>query len=218
MIEAMEEKFKVLAENFKSNPSVTCVNRLVDDGTNSLGAIIKETGFPSELDFLSVDIDGLDYEIFSGLNIRPRVISIEVNAAHAPDADLELPRTVAATSVGQPMSVFMRIAQIKGYSLVCYSGNAFFVRDDIVKEYFLEVLTPVAAYESYLRHLEPLAREWMYLVTHGLIRPHRLYHNSRVTFQNLGIKPWRCIPMIFLAAKMFLIHVKGFLHARLFGG
>ena len=218
MIEAMDEKFKVLVRNFHDNPRVTCVNRLVDDDKNSLGAIIKETGFPGELDFLSVDIDGLDYEIYSGLNIRPRVICIEVNAAHAPDADLELSRDLAATSVGQPMEVFMRIARAKGYSLVCYSGNAFFVRDDIVRQHALEIVTPVAAYESYLKHLESPAREWMYLVTHGLIRPHRFYHNSRVTFQNLDIKPWRCIPMILLAAKMFLLHLKGFLQARLSRG
>lgn len=215
MIEAMDEKFKMLVRNFHDNPRVTCVNRLVDACNNSLGAIIKETGFPIELDFLSVDIDGLDYEIFSGLNIRPRVISIEVNAAHAPDSDLELPRDRAATSIGQPMGVFTRIARAKGYSLVCYSGNAFFVRDDIVGHHSLEIVTPVAAYESYLKHLEPPAREWMYLVTHGLIRPHCFYHNSRMTFQNLDIKPWRCIPMAFLAAKMFLLHLKGFLQTWL---
>ena len=215
MIEAMPEKFRVLVQNFRSNPRVTCVHRLVDHGKNSLGAIVKETGFPTTLDFLSIDIDGLDYEIFAGLDLRPRVICIEVNAAHAPETAEELPREVAANIVGQPMKVFLKTAHEKGYSLVCYSGNAFFVREDVVRQHGLAVLTAEAAYESYLRHLEPAAREWLYLVTRGLIRPHRRYPNPHIRLRPLSILPVRWLPMLFRAARMFLAHVTGYIRSRL---
>lgn len=213
-IEAMPNKFEVLQRNFRDNPRVTCVNRLVDAGKDSLGSIVQETGFPSVMDFLSVDIDGLDYEIFRGLDLRPRVICIEVNAAHAPETAEELPRAVAANSVGQPMKVFMRTAREKGYSLVAYTGNAFFVRDDVVREKGLAVLTAAAAYDDYLRHLDAPTKEWLYLVTRGLIRPYRRYLNSQLSFRSLGIKPRRLLPMAARATAMLVAHAFGFIRTR----
>jgi hypothetical protein len=55
MIEGDSARSRELQETYRENAAVTCVNRFVDDGKNSLGAIMKETGFPS-LEFLSVDI------------------------------------------------------------------------------------------------------------------------------------------------------------------
>ena len=213
-IEAMTNKFEVLVQNFRDNPYVTCVNRLVDAEKSSLGAIVKETGFPPVLDFLSVDIDGLDYEIFRGLDLRPRVICIEVNAAHAPETEEELPRAVAANSVGQPMKVFLKTAREKGYSLVCYTGNAFLVRDDIVKQHGLATFTPEAAYLRYLQHLDSATKEWLFLVTRGWIRPYRHYANPHLGLRALGISPIRFVPMFFRAAGMFLSHAFGFIRTR----
>lgn len=186
----------------------------MDAEKNSLGSIVKETGFPPVLDFLSVDIDGLDYEIFRDLDLRPRVICIEVNAAHAPETEEELPRAAAANSVGQPMKVFLKTARAKGYSLVCYTGNAFLVRDDIVKQHGLATLTPEAAYERYLQHLDAPTKEWRFLVTRGWIRPYRRYANPHLGFRALGLKPVRFVPMLFRAAGMFLSHALGYLRVR----
>lgn len=215
MIEADSAKAKTLAQTYRDNPAVTCVQRLVAVGENSLSSILTETGFPRDLDFLSVDIDGLDYEIFDNLDLRPRVLCIEVNAAFPPDSEEMLPREVAAKVVGQPMGVFMRIAHAKGYALVCYSGNAFFVREDIVRRHDLKVLTPADAYDSFLGHLEPETREWIWLVNRGLIPPYRRYHNSRLMRKALGIPVSRWLPLHWLAAKRFAVQVFGWLRSRL---
>lgn len=214
MIEADPEKTKALLQTYHNNPAVTCVNRLVDDGKNSLATIVKETGFPPTLDFLSVDIDGLDYEIFRGLDLRPRVICIEVNAAHCPESADELPRSVAITGVGQPMGVFLRIAQEKGYALVCYTGNAFLVRQDLLQLHSITPLTASVAYDSFLQHLEPDAKEWLYLVNRGFIQPYRRYHNARLGFQELGLKPSRRVPLYWQAAKKFMAHAGASLRSR----
>ena len=214
MIEADSERTKALRATYHDNPAVTCVNRLVDDGKNSLGTIVKETGFPATMDFLSVDIDGLDYEIFRGMDLRPRVICIEVNAAHRPESDVELPRSVAAKGVGQPMGVFLRIAQAKGYELVCYTGNAFLVRQEIIKQHTLKVVTPAEAYDSFLRHLETDAKEWLYLVNRGFIQPYQRYQNGRLGFRALGLDSGRYLPLLGLAARKFLQHVFAFLRSR----
>jgi hypothetical protein len=69
--------------------------------------------------------DGLDFEVFQNLEIRPRVICIEVNAGYRPESDEILPREHAAAR-GQPMHLFMDIARRKGYALVCYNGQCIF--------------------------------------------------------------------------------------------
>src|ERR1041384_961402 len=69
MIEGDSQKAKALMENYRENSAVTCVNRFVDRDKNSLAQIVKDTAFPATLDFLSIDIDGLDYEVFESLNI-----------------------------------------------------------------------------------------------------------------------------------------------------
>jgi hypothetical protein len=185
----------------------------VDHDKNSLGAIVKETGFPA-IEFLSIDIDGFDYEIFESLDIRPRVICIEVSAGFPLGSTQVLPREVAA-KVGQPMEVFLRIARVKGYSLVCYTGNAFFVRDDVVQRHALPTLAPGEAYESFLGHLDSEVREWLYLVNRGLIHPYRPYHNPRLRRTELQIPLTRLIPVYWLALKRFCVHVTGYLRGRL---
>lgn len=215
MIEADPEKTKALRETYRDNPAVTCVNRLVDDSKNSLGTIVKETGFPQTMDFLSIDIDGLDYEIFRGMDLRPRVLCIEVNAAHRPDSDEELPRQVAASGVGQPMGVFLKIAHAKGYELVGYTGNAFLVRREIVQQSGLKVLTSSEAYDAFLQHLEPEAREWLFLVNLGFIQPYQRYHNRRLTRKTLGLSAGRMVALLMMAATKFVRHVIAFLRSRL---
>jgi len=119
---------------------------------------MKVTGFPPALDFLSVDIDGLDSEIFENLDIRPRVICIEVYAGFRPDSDELLPGPVAVKIIGRPFGVVMRIARAKGYAFVCNSVNAFFMHEDIVQRYALRVVAPADAHSSFLGHLQPATR------------------------------------------------------------
>jgi hypothetical protein len=214
MIEADPERTKALVQTYRDNPAVACVNELVDADQHSLGAIVKRTGFPAVMDFLSVDIDGLDYEIFRGLDLRPRVICIEVNAAHRPDSAEELPRPVAASGVGQPMGVFLRIAREKGYDLAGYSGNAFLVRRDVVEKSGLKTVSPTDAYDSFLRHLTSAEKEWLYLTNAGLIQPYRRYQNRRLGFQALGLGAARWLPVYWLAAKKFAAHLRGYLQSR----
>ncbi len=96
----------------------------------------------------------------------PGSIRIEVNAGHSPITQTRLNREVAAANVGQSLSVFVGIANEKSYDLVCYSGNAFFVRRDANKQ-ALAVLTSAEAYANFLGSLSAREREWLYLVNTG---------------------------------------------------
>jgi hypothetical protein len=201
MIESDEHRFKDLVSNYATNPLVTCVNRLVDAELNSLGSILKASNI-GNLDFLSIDIDGLDFEIFETLDVYPRVICIEVNAGHNPKSETRLRRDIAQNNVGQPLQVFVRIADVRGYDLVCYTGNAFFVRRDIIRKSSLSVLSSEQAYQHFLNHLPKPAKEWLYLVNLGITTPFFQYDNAYLNRNALGIGKLRAI---WLKSKQIII-------------
>lgn len=186
MIEGDEYRFKDLVSNYTTNPLVTCVNRFVDAELNRLGSILAAHNI-GNLDLLSIDIDGLDYEIFETLRVYPRVICVEVNAGHNPESETRQDRELAKNNVGQPLQVFVRIADSIGYDLVCYTGNAFFVRRDVLRKSSLSVLSSRQAYQHFLNHLPMPAKEWLYLVNCGIVTPFFQYGNPYLTHSALGI-------------------------------
>lgn len=195
MIEGDRGRFKDLVSNYTDNPSVICVNKFVSASSDSLGSILKSNNM-GDLDLLSIDIDGLDYEIFEMLDVRPRVICIEVNAGHNPTSETRLDRTVAEKGVGQSLQVFNSIADMKGYDFVCYSANAFFVRRDVAREYSLPVLSSEIAYQHFLSHLTVPEKEWLYLVNLGIVNPYFRYTNPCLSRNALGINRIRAIRLM----------------------
>lgn len=214
MIEGEPQRFNELVKTYKGNPDVICINRFVDCGTSSLDSIIRECKMEA-LDFLSIDIDGLDYEIFDSLEIRPRVVCVEVNAGHDPRAELRISRARAKKIVGQPMRVFVEIADKKGYDLVCYNGNAFFVHRSVNAKSLLPVLSSEQAYQSFVNHLSSDEKEWLYLVNMGIKYPWVRYHNPYLSRQSLGISPDRAIKVIFKGIYLSCVFVLGYLKFQL---
>ncbi len=171
LIEADEQKFARLEKNNAGFPSVHAVRALVTG--RSLTQLVRET-FPQGLDFLSVDVDGLDFEILRESDLRPKVICVEVNAGHDPKADGELPRKVAAANIGQPFGVFHALLSKRGYKLVEYTGNAFYVEATAP----FDALTPVQAYGRFLDRLSPRERAWLFHVNRGDVPPFHHFRNG----------------------------------------
>jgi hypothetical protein len=70
----------------------------------------------SDVDFLSIDIDGNDYAVWQALSHRPRLVCIEYDAVN-----------------GTALEPMKALGHLKGYSLVRCSAsgvNAFFVRNE----------------------------------------------------------------------------------------
>jgi hypothetical protein len=186
-IEADAERYAKLAELYRDRDDVLTINALVDPSRGGLRALLERHGAPLELDLLSIDIDGYDYEVLEGLGLSPRVICVEVNAGHDPESREAVPAEIAANNVGQPLARFVDLAERLGYRLIAYNGNAFFLRGDVGHEAELPTVERVAAYEDFLRRLGPDERVWLYRVNLGLAPPHHRYRNRRLARRALGL-------------------------------
>lgn len=178
--------------NYADNAKVHCINSFVDATENSLSSLLKRAKIEKlgeEMDLLSIDIDGLDYEILRTLDLKPRLICVEVNAGHSPMDPVELPRRIAIDNIGQSLAVFNQIAAEKGYSLIAYSGNAFYLRNDVQKKFEVPVITAEQAYEDFLDTLTGKEKVWLYLVNLGLVPPYHQYRNPLLSAKQLGIYP-----------------------------
>lgn len=118
LIEGDPARAEELARNFPEQ-NVLKVCRFVNfEGPDSLDRIFSETPIPSDFDFLSIDVDGVDYYIFESLrNYRPKVVCIEFNPSIPNAVDFVQAKdfTVNQGSSGRAIT---RLARSKDYALV----------------------------------------------------------------------------------------------------
>lgn len=194
-IEGEKDRYKELVNNYKNNNKIININSWVDTQKNTLDILLKKSKIKS-LDFLSIDIDGLDYEIMRSLKIRPRIICIEVNAGHGGLKKNKIKTSIAKNNVGQPLSLFVDLAESMGYGLVCYTGNAFFVRKADIKKYGLSIVSPKVAYSDFVDHISSAEREWLVLVNLGLHPPYYRYFSSDLLPWNINVSLLRATSLV----------------------
>jgi hypothetical protein len=195
-IEGDARRYDELVRNYAGNGRVHTACAFVDCAGNDIERLVRSVWLDGHLDLLSIDIDGLDYEILRNLRLKPRVICIEVNAGHSPLADAEVPASVARDNVGQPLNLFVRQARKHGYGLVGFTGNAFFVRlDEMERVGWLEV-APIKAYRKFLSELATSGKEWLYLVNLGLVPPYHKFRNNDLSAKDLHIGWLKCLFLI----------------------
>jgi len=125
-----------MQKNFSHLPKILTLNDLItpfeEDRSGSTIDELATHYFPGqEIDVMSIDIDGLDHLILKNMRLRPKLIIIEGGMFWHPQMELEVPDDVAKQGVQQPLIVMTRIAKNKGYSLICSTFNAFYIRDDL---------------------------------------------------------------------------------------
>jgi hypothetical protein len=108
-------------------------------------------GFEGEIDFLSLDIDGVDYWIYKAIDsLQPRVLVVEYNHLWGPERSVTVPYRPdfratfgphGADYAGASLNAFVKLTRERGLRLVgcqAYGTNAFFVRkglgDDLLPE------------------------------------------------------------------------------------
>ena len=124
---------------FYPKTKITVQNALVDiDNINK----IKEKNFndQEEIDFLSIDVDGIDYYLLKQINFEPKLICIEYNFWFGKDLSCAVPYEKnyvfdsLSDYVGASLKALTELANSKGYHLIAIDSaciNAFFIRDDL---------------------------------------------------------------------------------------
>jgi hypothetical protein len=122
----------------------------------NINSVFEQAGVSGDIDILSIDIDYNDYWVWKALTIvKPRVIVIEYNATLRPPMSLVVPYDPTrmwdgSNYFGASLEALVRLGREKGYRVVgCnYSGaNAFFVREDVAGNHFLDPATSEEHYE-----------------------------------------------------------------------
>lgn len=194
-IEGDPEKFRELEANYAGLPNVKPICAFVDTGDNSLDRLLARAGFADRrLDVLSIDIDGLDYELFATLDrlpALPRLVVVEVHPEHGPSRSEIVPSAIARNNVGQPLGAFVAKGRQLGYRLVCYFGcNAFFVAEDCGGHDALPTLSTETAWHQGMHlHTQAVeAAEYVYLRNLGMAgRTLYRFDNPLLSAEHLNI-------------------------------
>jgi len=134
LIESDGEKYNDLQATCGRIDSVECLNYFINPDPNHpdcLDNILDKSKFKitkSNLVLVSIDVDTCDYGIFESMTrYAPKIIVIETNTNYGPDQD-------HISDQGSSLKSITELAERKGYKLVCHTGNAFYVRNDLFEK------------------------------------------------------------------------------------
>lgn len=156
-IEADAKSTSQIVKHFKSflaERRLTLVEATVT--VENINSLLEKAGLAGDIDFLCIDIDCNDYWVWKAIErIRPRVVCIEYNTSLRPPLSLVVPYAPTnswggSNYFGASLEALVRLGRTKGYRIVgcCFAGvNAFFVRDDLCRDLFLEPATAEEHYE-----------------------------------------------------------------------
>ena len=165
-VEMSKTNFKRITDMYKCVVGHALAVKHVEVTAENAERLLADADAPTDLDLLSIDIDGNDYWVWKAIeNYRPRVVVIEYNALYPPSV-----RWAMRYSPGQKhdnskyhgasLKALVELGLEKGYQLVgCnFAGvNAFFVREE-TKGFF-------ASYDACYFY-EP-QRKWLINEVHG---------------------------------------------------
>ena len=140
-IDASSEEHGVLTRKYGASDHIRVVRAFVTAA--EIDRQLEEAGAPTDLDVLSIDIDGNDYWLWEGVRrFRPRVVIVEINAdlpwgrrlvqRNEPDRPWD-----GSKDYGASIDALRQLATTKGYRLVhveTTGTNAFFVDEASVGE------------------------------------------------------------------------------------
>tara|TARA_B100001989_G_scaffold51260_1_gene33283 strand:+ start:645 stop:1538 length:894 start_codon:yes stop_codon:yes gene_type:complete len=123
--------------------NIKVLNKFIDKDNLNL---IIDSHFHSneEIDFFSIDVDGIDYYLFENLKVRPKVICIEYNFWFGPHIKCSVPYDknftweIGSKYSGASLNSLCDIAKKKGYYLIALESrcvNAFFIRSDLKNKF-----------------------------------------------------------------------------------
>jgi hypothetical protein len=129
-IEADSNKFKQLKKNYEDDKKIITINSFVDTNENRLDIILKNNNLKN-VDFCSIDIDGLDLNIFNAIeDIFPTVVCIEGGQVLFPNEKLKIDKKIQSENVTQSLYNYITDFEEKGYKILCAYQDIFFIKEE----------------------------------------------------------------------------------------
>lgn len=131
MIEANPRKFEYLeqlARRVEGRIKPFNAHVEYEPGPNSLDSIVERAQLTGPIELLSIDIDSYDYHVWRSFSQRPAIVVIEIGSVTPPGERYIFSGGTRLTS----FTSMLELAQTKGYTLACHTGNMVFVRNEEV--------------------------------------------------------------------------------------
>lgn len=136
-IEADIDKYQTLLKNYEGT-NIICLNNYVYPTTtegDTIDTLYTKYMNNIDIDLLSIDIDGRDYEIFENLDLKPKLIIIEGGFLFHPCLKTKIPYNEAMNNVQQPLYVLFELSKKKGYTPIVFNQDTFLLRNDLYENY-----------------------------------------------------------------------------------
>ena len=138
--------------------NIRVVNSLVYK--ENINELINKYFYNDKIDFLSIDVDGIDYYLFEKINVKPKLICIEYNHWFGPDQSVTIPYDKNFIwnrdyYSGASLLALTKLAKNKNYHLIAIDSsctNAFFIHNDYKHKF--EVLDPVINFKKPIKYSE----------------------------------------------------------------
>ena len=139
-IEGNEKKFKDLSLRYQSFSGIHCISAFVGAPKRGiigdpLFMILEKNNInPAHIDFLSIDIDGYDLEIFEEINFKPKVVLLEGGLHFNPKVIGRAAEHVRNT-YHHPLKEIINTVETLDYVPVCFLHDLYLVRKDLAKQF-----------------------------------------------------------------------------------
>jgi hypothetical protein len=135
-IEGNPRRFQALEANYRDADSVHVLNHFVGAPSfaiegRPLADLLSRVGM-GEPDFVSIDVDGVDLEIFEDMGVRPSVVLLEGGASFCPLIDEKIELFDARLNLQHPLGAIVCTAEDLGYSPVCFFQDTYLIRTDLL--------------------------------------------------------------------------------------
>ena len=171
-IEVNKNHYKSLKNNYKEYEQIFCIGAQVGlTGDKTFDNIVDPYLKGRQVDFCSIDIDGLDLEVFETFEkYLPTVVCIEGGQAFHP-YHKRVKHLVERNCIQQSLSVMVDVFEKKGYKILCSHQDCFFIKKELYHQF--DVSSDIM--ELYLDGLKEISRYCIYYQKY--LKKYNLYNS-----------------------------------------
>ncbi len=134
-IEGDDKKYAELTSLYK-NTNTRCLHAMVGASKNNcLSETLRNVVDTDDINLVSIDVDGMDLDIFESMGFKPDVVVLEGGFNFSPFLNAAIPDSVAHLNLQQPLYQINEIARKMDYSIVCFYQDSYLIRNDHIHKF-----------------------------------------------------------------------------------